>query len=556
MPIKLLCLLGNYRYYYSFNINSIIIEKDNISFQLIELKELIQLISKSCAFCFNRIDRNKNDNNYKKLVIYNFQTSEELTNELTSFDYSQTNFERILEICIKDSSKNFVKRELIGNDNFTKKESTCSDLELEKLNFIIIEKLTAELEIQNNFFAFCFTPFINTEQFDIICTKYLVIEFLSYLTTRVTTNLNIISVLRNDQIRAHLDIFISVKRIFSTKISNVCTRCGEYQLKWNNFSHLFQPFLIKYIQRQSDQFIKYRYRINDKYTDDEIITNIENLLERKNEEKYYSCSVKDIFLKLNEILDVVLNFETKTLTKDSSYQLEYATLVKNEVLNYVVCLKNEFYKCGNVFNERKMEIETCILINNLCKTLELINELKVKLSAESNIDCGDSFESLTCIISEDLTEIIRGFANNCTFAISTSCFDFIQKISKIFLNNENLDTKVMMVLNETILKSLNERLFICQHILFNKMFKQVIGVIFKITLKIIDALILYNKPKRSLKINRSLSSVCMATNELQQQNEMFEASLRLCLDNIVHYFSANENYLSKRCLLKTKEYVT
>ena len=571
LPIQLLCIISNYRVLYSFDITSMVTEKDELSIQLIELNELIQLTSKSCLFCFCRIIPKPE---YIETAIASFGVSEEFRKQLICFDYSQSGFEHALKMCIIESLKHYASLKLFSYKHMIDDNSCCTlaSEKLKNLSFIINEQLPFEIDIENKCFAYCFAPFITIEQFDVICSQILIIDFLTELMALLSSNVKLISKFRFEQISAHLNCFILVRKIFYEKVLKTC-RDLEIDFQWETFAELFQPFLLEFIRQHNNQFIQYHCKIDEAQKVETIEINNENDLSYQKclitNPIQFSNSVIDMFSKFYEILSTILNFEMYDVNKNGAYQLEFAKLVKNEVLKFVVCLKNRFLKSTSA--EKETETFIYLLINSILKIIELCKEIEIKLSgknAEISNDAKEQFKSLACVLKEDLTEQILQLAKAYNYSIYSSCFDLFQKLMKTAIPIENVETVVLNMTNETIFKTLNEKFNLCQGMLFDDAFQDVVALSFKIVIKAFETLILYDQPSKKTSNKHATSKVkslsfCKAVKLLHDfqnidsnrpENEVLQYSFKSCLNFIVDFFSTSKLKLSKTDLMKTKEY--
>jgi hypothetical protein len=553
LPKKLLCFLTNYRILYPFDVNSIVCEKDRLSLQMIELYELVQLILRSCALCYNKI-KFKNEGICKEFENWCLKLNilQEFKNLVSNFNYSQ--LAQVFELCISEAVKKFVRIELLDFNNFIdsydlQKNNNNDNVsvalaKLEHLRVLAVEILPLEIQIENTFFSECFTPIIDSQKFSEICNKVLLTEFLSDLEVVLAQNVDIMAELRMDDVKTHLYFFILVKQQYFDK----------YPLSFQFDNLIMEPFLIEFINRQKDEVVTYLSRINDVELDEnDLMDGIE---------KHYSTSLTDLFSIFDEALDIVLYFETNDPTKNDPYQLAFAKLVKSKVLHYIVYLKNKFF-----FNsERKnVEIPSCVLINNLFKVSQLVGEIKFKLSNRTDLsaEVKDMFISLMFILNEDVTDIMKILSNSFCIFISNSFSGFSFRLYATPV--EKLEVELPNLINDNFLVLLGKKMFICRNILFDVLFKELVDIVFKITIKCFQGFILYDhteklvqkfvdeKTRRSSILVRFLHVISNDSGKLGK--ETLQSSLKNVLEIILNFFCSHGG-LNKAELLKSKEYVS
>jgi uncharacterized membrane protein YgcG len=297
-------------------------------------------------------------------------------------------------------------------------------------------------------------------------------------------------------------------------------------------------------------------------------------------ENYYSPSVTDLFTILHELLQTILIFDTENSDLNLPQQMCFVNLIKSKLLTYSVHIKkqyNKIYRAGSVnYNQNvsktllntlsvlattgmggggghesgggghggtsnrslsvsdysqvspanELTITSCILMNNFQKTVELLDEIQLKLTAKSELKQAviDQLESIKVILREDLDNMVNEYAGEYQRPFIKIC-QFIQvKIYSTFnaknpgnashANNMNasgaavgggndssfdLNKSISMMTNlidETLYNMLNEKFMICKIVLFDPIFKQLLEAIFKILVKCIEDWVIL-KPETS-----------------------------------------------------------
>ncbi len=289
-------------------------------------------------------------------------------------------------------------------------------------------------------------------------------------------------------------------------------------------------------------------------------------------ENYHSPSVTDLFTILHELLQTILLFDTDNSDLNLPQQMCFVNLIKSKLLTYSCHIKkqyNKIYRAGsinyNTVNSKtllnslslmtgmaatqntnhfiddtsgglnfsfvqptnELTITSCILMNNFKKTIELLDEIQLKLTTKSELKqvVIDQLESIKVILKEDLDNMIEEYANEYQKPFAKIC-EYIQiKIFNTFkmrnvvsvidsqANTSSSNTSngpgsgsgggqidlnmslnlITNLIDETLYNMLNEKFMICKIVLFDAIFKQLLEEIFKILMHCVEEYIVLYK---------------------------------------------------------------
>lgn len=438
---------------------------------------------------------------------------------------------------------------------------------------------------------------------------------------------------RSDDIRLALqskEFDKTFEKIFDAKLTSI--------LNLEELCQLFQPFLLEFINLQDDQFIKYMNNMHEVEKLQDLIRKLSSndkskgsmrshkidlyelnphLLDEtvmKSIEKYYSPSITDLFTIFYEILKTIMHFHTSNTCLNAIHQASFARFVKNKILSYLILLKNEFYtinphleslafnsstfsllkqKLNNSnINDLGQNVLSLILMNNFYKVLEFVNELELQLANGSNLDdtVRAQLKSLRSILNQDLFDMLKIYSLEYCVPITKACESIsVQLNEKLGETYDDVDDMNILAFAANLISSalfdlLNDKFYICSHVLFEEIFKELLENTFKITIRIYEQSIVtkqsevywgeHAKNKQlqdsSFRIqviskllqlissdkqnNKEDKELKISDNEKSTYKEIQYKAVKSGLDHIVDFFSADEILLNRNYLIKIKEY--
>jgi hypothetical protein len=350
-------------------------------------------------------------------------------------------------------------------------------------------------------------------------------------------------------------------------------------------------------------------------------------------QNYYSTSVTDLFTILHELLNTVVQFDTNDSDLNFSHQMCFVSLLKTKLLTYSNMIKKEYHqvfikrnsvkhhkqrfmnkvplnviKASNECNQQQQEVHndehmeklkrkneqttitSCILMNNFHKTIELFDEIQLKLTSKSELkQCvQNQLQSIKEILIEDLSTLIKQYSIEYEKSLNKACkymqikINECKKFDQSASSSSSIENTNLMnnLIDESFYNLLDDKLIICKTILFEEVFRKVLEELFKISIRCIENSIILkrdaqlnsetivNQQERSnelleqLNTPKFLDKIANVLNYYSNSSKCKENALlnkfqyfliQSGIQHIVDFFSADETYLSRQYLLESVE---
>jgi HPt (histidine-containing phosphotransfer) domain-containing protein len=422
---------------------------------------------------------------------------------------------------------------------------------LDLLTNFVSQKLSLELSLNEKFYqqafsvyAASFSPDFNFRSF---CTRVLVKRFLVEVLDTVRNSADSIGRMRSENVKAHLNLHLLVKRFLADNHLDRYT-LDEFLLfgsqpvarlpEFSSLNELFQPFLIEFIRDQEDQFIKYIHKI---YDTDKISLLAEEIVDKLNQQtdvhhslasssalfdataiqaatamhgfelkNYSSPSVTDLFTILHELLQTIVLFDSKNSDTNLAHQLCFVNLIKSKLLAYSAHVKCEYHKIAAVASDHlaaieptinrltALDITSCILMNNFKKTIQLLDDIESRLTSRSQLKrvVLDQLESIKVILKDDLANMIVEYAKEFERPLIEACKSFQYKMHNSDAY-EYLNTMKNFI-DERLYYIFNDRFTVCKIILFDSLFRRLLGEIFKLAVRCVESSVILSRDENGV----------------------------------------------------------